>query len=224
MSETADASPRPDACAGRISRRSALAGAAALLAAPAAARAVRLPVELAGDVLKLPGRITLGDPAGDVTLVEFFDYNCPFCKNAAADIRPLLKAEPRLRYVLVNYAVLGPASIEASRVALAHSLQRTQGGYLALHEALFKLRGRVDAARAVAASIELGADRAKLIADADSDRVTDALMRASRLGEDLGLIATPAFVAGREAVIGYLDIQQKRKAIANLRRCEAIGC
>jgi protein-disulfide isomerase len=205
-------------------RRFFLSGAAALLAAPASARTLRLPVELAGDVLRLPGRITLGDPQGDLTLVEFFDYNCGFCKRSAADIRPLLKAEPRLRYVLVNYAVLGAASIEASRVALAFSMQRTQGGYLALHEKLFQMRGRVDAARAVAAAVELGAERDRLIADADGDRVTDALVRAARLGEDLGLIATPAFVAGREAVVGYLDIPQKRKALANLRRCEALGC
>ncbi len=206
-------------------RRTVLATMAAFLAAPSAsARVLRLPVELASQTLQLPGRITLGDPGGDVTLVEFFDYNCPFCKNAAADIRPLLRAEPKLRYVLVNYAVLGPASIEAARVALAFSMQRTQGGYLALHEGLFQLRGRVDAARAVQLAVELGADRTKLLADADGDRVTQALVRSARLGDDLGLIATPSFVAGREAVVGYLDIPQKRKAIANLRRCESLGC
>jgi protein-disulfide isomerase len=209
------------------SRRSLLLGTGAFaVARPSAAAAgvLRLPSELAADVLRLPGRITLGDPNGDVTIAEFFDYNCGFCKRSAADIRPLAAAEPRLRYVLVNYAVLGPASIEASRVALAFSMQRPRGGYLALHEALFRLRGRVDAARAVALAVELGAERSKLIADADSDRVTDALVASGRLGDALGLIATPAFVAGREAVVGYLDIPQKRKAIANLRRCESLGC
>jgi protein-disulfide isomerase len=202
-------------------------GATALLspfASPALARVLKLPTELAADVLRLPGRITLGDPRGDVTLAEFFDYNCPYCKRAAADIRPLLAAEPKLRYVLVNYAVLGPASIEASRVALAFSMQRTTGGYQALHDRLFQLRGRVDAARSVAAAVELGADRAKLIQDADSQRVTDALLKSARIGEELGLVATPAFVAGREAVVGYLDIEQKRKAVANIRKCETIGC
>jgi protein-disulfide isomerase len=208
------------------SRRYVIAGAGALILAPRPADAdvLRLPTELAAQVLRLPGRITLGDAAGDVTLVEFFDYNCGFCKRAAADIRPLLRAEPKLRYVLVNYAVLGAPSIEASRVALAFSMQRVAGGYLGLHEKLFQLRGRVDAARAVAAAVELGADRTKLITDADSDQVTDALMRAARTGDDLGLVATPSFVAGREAVVGYLDIPQKRKAIANLRRCESLGC
>lgn len=184
----------------------------------------RVPTEIANDVYTLPGRVTLGNPRGDVTMVEFFDYNCGFCKNSAADIRPLLQGDPNLKYLLVNYAVLGEASIEAARVALAHSMQRTQGGYLALHEALFKLRGRVGAQRALDISLSLGANRDKLIADADSDRVTDALTRASRLGDGLGLEATPSFLAGGEAVVGYLDLAAKRKAIANLRRCDKLGC
>jgi protein-disulfide isomerase len=208
-----------------LSRRFLLAGgAAALLPASASAKVLRLPVELVSEILTLPGRITLGAARPAVTMIEFFDYNCPYCKRSAADIRPLLSAERDLRYVLVNYAVLSEASIEASRVALAASMQPIAGGYLALHEALFRLRGRVDAVRSVAAAVEAGAERGKLIADADSDRVTDALTRAARLGEDLGLAATPSFVAGREGVVGYVDLAGKRKAIANLRRCEAVAC
>jgi protein-disulfide isomerase len=211
-----------------ISRRFLLAGSGALAAVgltrEAAARVLRLPSELASEVLTLPGRIILGNPRGDATMIEFFDYNCPYCKRTAQEIKPLLSADKGLRYVLINYAILGEASIEASRVALAHSMQKTQGGYLALHEALFKLRGRVDAGRAVTAAVELGANRAKLIADADSDKVTDALVLASRLGENLGLTATPSFVAGREAVVGYVDLAGKQKALANLRRCEALSC
>ncbi len=211
-----------------IARRSLLAGSGALAAISlthqAAARVLRLPSELASEVLTLPGRIILGNPRGDATMIEFFDYNCPFCKRTAAEIKPLLGADRGLRYVLINYAILGEASIEASRVALAHSMQKTQGGYLALHETLFKLRGRVDAGRAVTAAVELGANREKLIKDADSDKVTDALVLASRLGENLGLTATPSFVAGREAVVGYVDLAGKQKALANLRRCEALSC
>ncbi len=212
-----------------LTRRALLTAGGSVLAlslstGPSAARVLRLPSELANEVLTLPGRIVLGNPRGDATLIEFFDYNCGFCKRSAAEIRPLLAADRNLRYVLVNYAILGEASIEASRVALAHSMQTTPGGYLALHEALFKLRGKVDASRAVTASVELGTERAKLIKDADSDRVTDALVLASRLGDNLGLTATPSFVAGREAVVGYVDLAGKQKALANLRRCEALSC
>ncbi len=211
-----------------ISRRFVLAGSGALavtgLTQKASARVLRLPSELASEVLTLPGRIILGNPRGDATMIEFFDYNCPYCKRTSQEIKPLLGADKGLRYVLINYAILGEASIEASRVALAHSMQKTQGGYLALHEALFKLRGRVDAGRAVTTAVELGATRDKLITDADSDKVTNALVLASRLGENLGLTATPSFVAGREAVVGYVDLAGKQKALANLRRCEALAC
>jgi protein-disulfide isomerase len=211
-----------------ISRRIILAGSAttalAFLSGKANARVLRLATEVSNEIFNLPGRIVLGNPRGDATMVEFFDYNCGFCKNASRDIRPLLASDPELRYILVNYAVLGEASIEASRVALASTMQKTKGGYLALHEELFKLRGRVGAQRAIDVAINLGAESKKLIVDADSDRVTDALVKASRLGENLGLTATPSFVAGREAVVGYVDLAGKRKAIANLRRCEALSC
>jgi protein-disulfide isomerase len=222
--ETYEPMPMP-----HLSRRlfiagSALSSLAALKPNTAQARVLRLPSELANEVLTLPGRIVLGNPKGDATIIEFFDYNCGFCKRSAAEIKPLLAADKQLRYLLINYAILGEASIEASRVALGYSMQKTPGGYLALHEALFKLRGRVDAGRAVTLAVELGAARDKLITDADSDRVTDALVKASRLGADLGLVATPSFIAGREAVVGYVDLPAKQKAIANIRRCEALAC
>lgn len=209
-----------------LSRRGLLAGSGAvmLMAGKASARVLRLPTELSNEIFTLPGRVILGNPRGDATIVEFFDYNCAFCKNSSREVRPLLAADPKLRYILINYAILGEASIEASRVALAFSLQKTPGGYLSIHEALFKLRGRVNAQRAVDTALELGAAREKLIDDADSDRVTDALVKASTLGENLGLSATPSFVAGREAVVGYVDLAGKQKAIANLRRCEALAC
>ncbi|MFM9975187.1 MAG: DsbA family protein [Beijerinckiaceae bacterium] len=211
-----------------FSRRLFLSGsslaAASLIAGNADARVLRLPTEISNEVFSLPGRVVLGNPRGDATIIEFFDYNCPFCKNSSREIRPLLAADPKLRYILVNYAILGVASIEASRVALGFTLQKTTGGYLPLHEALFRLRGRVDGIRALEVAMELGAKRDKLIDDADSDRVTDALKKSASLGDSLGLTATPSFVAGREAVIGYLDLPGKQKAIANLRRCEALAC
>jgi protein-disulfide isomerase len=214
---------------GLADRRALVLGTGAALAAialprEAQARVVRLPSELVNEIDRLPGRVVLGNRQGDATIYEFFDYNCGFCKRSAQEVRPLISGDPKLRYVLVNYAILGEASIEASRVALAASMQPIKGGYLGLHEKLFQMRGRVDAARSVALALELGAERNKLINDADSDRVTDALTKASKLGDSLGLVATPSFVAGREGVVGYLDLPQKRKALANFRKCEALGC
>lgn len=185
---------------------------------------VRLPSELANAVLELDGRVELGRAGADVTLVELFDYNCAFCKQSARDIRPLLAADKGLRVVLINYAVLGELSIEASRLALAASRQKLRGGYLAVHESLFTIRGAVGAGRALRALTELGADRERLIRDADSDAVTAALVNAARLGDSMGLAATPAYIIGNEAFTGFLTLAQKQAVVANFRRCERAVC
>ena len=209
-----------------LNRRLFIASSASIALVPQAAQArvLRLPSEIVNEIGNLPGRVVVGSTRPDATLIEFFDYNCGYCKRSAAEIRPLISADKNLRYILINYAILGAPSIEASRVALAASMQKIDGGYLALHEKLFALRGRVEATRALQVAEELGVKREKMIEDADSDLVTKALMTASRLGNDLGLAATPSFIGGREGVIGYLDLAQKRRAIANLRKCEGLGC
>lgn len=210
----------------RPDRRLVIGGLAGLLAA---SRAVALPEpdtvasELANATLELDGRIVLGNRRGDVILVEFFDYNCPFCRQSARDVRPLLAGDRELQYVLVNYAVLGPPSIEATRVALAFSMQKPTG-YLPLHEALFAARGTVGAERAVAAAESLGAERRRLIRDADSDRVTAAMNAMLRLGEALGLDATPSYVIGTEALQGFVSLAEKRQILADFRRCERVSC
>jgi protein-disulfide isomerase len=209
-----------------LNRRLFIASAtsAALLPQVVQARVLRLPSELVNEIGNLPGRIVLGSARPDATLIEFFDYNCGYCKRSATEVRPLIGADKNLRYILINYAILGAPSIEASRVALAASMQSIEGGYLALHEKLFALRGRVEATRALQVAEGLGVKRNKMIEDADSDRVTKALVAASQLGENLGLAATPSFIGGREGVVGYLDMEAKRRAIANLRKCEGLGC
>jgi protein-disulfide isomerase len=209
-----------------LNRRLLIASAATAVLLPhaAQARVLRLPSELVNEIGNLPGRVVLGSARPDATLIEFFDYNCGYCKRSAAEVRPLISSDTNLRYILINYAILGAPSIEASRVAMAASMQKIDGGYLALHEKLFALRGRVEATRALQVAESLGVKRDKMIEDADSDRVTKALVAASQLGENLGLGATPSFIGGREGVVGYLDMPAKRRAIANLRKCEGLGC
>jgi protein-disulfide isomerase len=211
------------------SRRAVLLGAAAALAgrAPAwAAAPQRVPVELYEEALELDGAIRVGagsaganggGPYADVTMVEFFDYNCPYCRRSAADLPALLAGDPNLAYVLVNYAVLGAPSVEASRVALAvydlHGPQRA----LAFHERLFAQRGRLDAGRAFDAARDLGLDVGRLAAAADADRITRWMTDAARLGASLGLVATPSFLVGPEAVVGGLSLEGKRALIDRAR-------
>jgi protein-disulfide isomerase len=107
-----------------IDRRALILGALSVAAGTptlASPEPQRVPIELVEEALELEAAIRVGNRQGDVTLVEFFDYNCPWCRRSAADLPALLGAEPELAYVLVNFAVLGAPSVQATKVALASS-------------------------------------------------------------------------------------------------------
>src|SRR5918993_356046 len=132
-----------------LSRRTLLAGLAASgTGLPAFAQSAPephlVPIELVEDTLALPSAVRLGHKHGDVIMIEYFDYNCPWCKRSAQDLPALLKAEPDLSYVLINFAVLSPQSVAATRAALAYLQLHGPERYLPLHLALFALRGTVD--------------------------------------------------------------------------------
>lgn len=204
-----------------LDRRSLVVGAVAFAAAtPARAvlpQAQPVPIELFEEARELEAAVPVGSPHGDVTLIEFFDYNCPYCRRSAADLPALLQAEPDLRYILVNYAVLGAASVQATRAALAVAGLYGPERYLAFHLALFGGRGRIDGAGALDAAERLGGDRKRLIAMADSPRITGRMKEALRVGSSLGLVATPSFVIGPEAYAGALSLEQKREIVARAR-------
>jgi protein-disulfide isomerase len=190
----------------------ALAGSA--LAAP---EPQRVPIELVEEAFELEATIRVGNPRGDVTILEFFDYNCPWCKRSAADLPTLLAAEPDLSYVLVNFAVLGAPSVAATKVALGFFSLYGPERYLALHQRLFALRSVVDGTRALKEAAELGAGSRGLLSAADSRKVVDWMTEALRVGNSLGLAATPSFVIGPEAYQGHLSLAHKRALIAKAR-------
>lgn len=209
------------------SRRTIIAGAVGLASLPAVGQRrpefYPIPVELVVGLERLPGRINLGNRAGDAHLVEFFDYNCGFCRRTARDIRPMLTADRNLKVTLVNFAVLGIPSIGATRVALAFSRQRADR-YLDFHEQLFAVRGAHGPDEAVAIAVKLGANQKRLVEDADSDAITEAMKASLGLGDAFGFAATPSFLVGREGFSGALDLRQKQAAIAAFRKCEKASC
>lgn len=212
-----------------LSRRHLVGGLAAL---PFAVRAQSpaekaefypIPVELLAGLDTVQGTVTLGNRNADIVLYEFFDYNCGYCKKTVKDVRPLLAANRDLAVVLVNYAVLGIPSIGATRVALAFSRQKADR-YLAFHEALFARRGTIGADEAIDVALKQGANRAKLVEDADSDAVTEAMKAAAKLGDQFGFKATPSYLVGRDGFSGFLDAKQKQAAIDAFRTCERASC
>jgi protein-disulfide isomerase len=171
-----------------------------------------------GELFSSPRQVTLGNGAGDVTLVEFFEYNCGYCKRALADLLELMNNDPKLKVVLKEYPILGPDSVEAARVAVAVRMQDAGARYLAFHRKLLENRGHNGKARALAAAEEAGFDMARLERDMASEEVTKSLDESTRLGKALAINGTPGYVVGERVVIGALGEQVLKESIAAARK------
>jgi protein-disulfide isomerase len=175
-------------------------------------------------LLTSPHSIVVGNPSGDVTLVEFFDYNCGYCKQALADIQGLMKGDPKLRVVLKDLPVLGQDSLEASRIALAAKAQLSGDKLFEYHTRLLATRGRVGGERATSLAREMGLDVARLQKDASGSEVNAALSENQRLAEKLAINGTPAFIIGEEVIPGAIGQGPLRQAIAGVRQCGHAVC
>jgi protein-disulfide isomerase len=168
--------------------------------------------------------VVLGNTKGDVTLVEFFDYNCHFCKGALPTLIDLMKDDPKLRVVLKEFPVLGPGSVEAAKVAVAVRMQdKTGKKYLDFHQKLLGGRGQADKARALAVAKEVGMDMARLEKDIAGDEVRVSLEESMKLAETLGLNGTPSYVVGEDVVVGAVGLEPLRGKI-NTARCGKATC
>jgi len=148
-------------------------------------------------------QVTLGNPKGDVTMVEFFDYNCGYCKKALGDMLTLLKNDPNLKVVLKEYPVLGPGSLEAAQVAVAVRMQdKTGKKYLDFHQRLLGSHGPADKGRALAAAKDAGFDMARLEKDMASEEVRETLRENMKVADAIGLNGTPSYIIGSDVVIG----------------------
>ena len=175
-------------------------------------------------IFNSPRQVTVGNPQGDVTFVEFFDYNCGYCKRAMVDMMELMKHDPKLKVVLKEFPVLGPASVEVARVAVAVRMQdKTGKKYLDFHQKLLSGRGQVDKARAIAAAKEAGLDVARIERDIDSDEVRLTLEESLKLAEKLGLNGTPSYVIGPHVVVGAVGLEQLKEKV-NSARCGKATC
>lgn len=165
-----------------------------------------------------PRHVVVGNPQGDVTLVEFFDYNCGYCKRALIDLQELMKNDPKLRVVLKEFPVLGPGSVEAAQVAVAVRMQDKSGKkYLDFHQKLLTGRGQADKARALAAAKDAGLDMIRLEKDMTSEEVRTSLEESFKLAEALGLNGTPSYVIGKDVVIGAVGAAALKEKVAAAR-------
>ena len=165
-----------------------------------------------------PRGVTVGNRDGDVTFVEFFDYNCGYCKKAMTDMVEIMKDDPKLKVVLKEFPVLGPASVEAAQVAVAVRMQDPTGKkYLAFHQNLLSGRGQADKARSMAAAKEAGLDMARLEKDFSSPEVRATIEENFKLAESMGMNGTPSYVIGKQVIIGAVGIDALKEKISNAR-------
>jgi protein-disulfide isomerase len=169
-----------------------------------------------------PHQVTLGNPQGDVTLVEFFDYNCGFCKRALPDMLALLKDDPKLKIVLKEFPILGPNSLEAARVAVAVRMQDPGGQkYIAFHQELLGRAGPASKEKALAVARDQGLDMLKLEKDMASDEVGATLKEDVQLASAVGITGTPGYVIGKDVVLGAIGIAGLKRQIDTARGTSA---
>ena len=179
--------------------------------AASGANTVRL--ELEND----PGSPNLGNPEGDITVVEFFDYNCPYCRQAGKTVQELIGSDPNVRIIFQEWPVLGEGSMFAARAALA---SRAQGKYEEFHWTLMNGEGRATEASILKVARDLGLDIVKLLADMESPAVEIHLERSNDLARSLGFTGTPAFIVGDQTVPGMISLEKIEKLIADVRAAE----
>lgn len=200
------------------SRRAALGAFAAALAAPAAALAAPrpnpMPQELRRAIERDPNAPVLGNPKGDITLTEFFDYNCPYCRKMVPTMQRLIGSDPALRVVFREWPVFGEGSVFAARAALA---AWRQGRYWQMHGGLMAMKGRAEEASVLRVARDLGLDEARLRRDMDADRVAEHLATSSELAEHMSLVGTPTLIAGDEGLFGEQSDAALRALLARAR-------
>ena len=166
----------------------------------------------------------VGNPKGKITLVEFFDYNCGYCKRALSDLVNLMKAEPELRVVLKDFPVLGPNSLEAAQVASAARKQITGDKFFEFHQKLLTTHGPVGREQALAVAKELGLDMDRLQKDMKDPSIHAGVEEIMKMADALALTGTPSYVVGDEAVVGAVGLAELKTKVDSVGKCGKTVC
>jgi protein-disulfide isomerase len=182
-----------------------------------AERTKKLVAENAKELYRHPDAPVAGNPDGDITIVEFFDYNCGYCKRGFHNVLKLIETDPKVRVVFKELPILSKDSEEAAKIALA---ARAQGKYWEMHRALIESKGRVTEAFALDQAKKLGLDVAKLKVDKDGEPVKAELARVEALARKMNINGTPHFLVGNEGIGGAPEdlLELLTSKVAQLRK------
>ncbi len=175
------------------------------------------------DIFSSPNDIVLGNPKGDVTVVEFFDYNCGYCKRAMGDMDDILAKDKNIRFVLKEFPILGPDSMAAHKVADAVRIIAPEK-YPEFHRQLLVGQERATEATAISVAAELGLDEAQIRKTMTEKPNDDIVRQAYQLANAIGITGTPTYVVGDEAVFGAVGLDQIEDKVKNVRSCGKASC
>lgn len=179
--------------------------------------------KLAGlsDILKRnPGTPVGGNPKGDISVIEFFDYRCPYCKKVSPTVMKLLKDDGNIRYVLKEFPILGPMSVFATRVSLA-IWAVDPGKYMAYHKLIMASRGQLDKSRIMKYAKKAGLDMTAVRGRMKDPAIDKEIMANSILGRELGITGTPTFIIGQHIVPGAVDMETLKQLVKAARGMNA---
>jgi protein-disulfide isomerase len=185
---------------------------------------MRLPVELTLELEELPGIVWIGAESRAQEIVELYDYNCPYCRRAAADLPALLKDVPGLRLGLLNNPILSPQSAQAAKVEMAVLKLKGPDAAYDFHRRLFSRRGAIDGPKALDTAKAIGLDRALVETASDGEDIRAALRDQMRLAASLGAAATPSYVVAGAGLYGYPGPQSLRRILSAVEQCGEVSC
>jgi len=182
-------------------------------AAEGAARDLQLVARYADELFASPHDLIEGNPDGDVTIVEFMDYRCSFCRRAAPEVAALMEADSNIRLVVKELPILGAQSTMASRFALATRYAVDEEAYAIMHEALMTMRADVTEASLMRLADNLGYDGTAILAAMDDPRIDDVIDANYALAQSMQISGTPTFVMGRQLIRGFLPEAEMARII-----------
>ena len=186
-------------------------------------RAEKLTSDKDGLLFASENQSVIGNPNGDITLVEFFDYNCGFCKRSLADILKIIENDDQIKVVLKEFPILGEESYRAAQISVAANIIDSEK-YPKFHERLMLTRKRVDASLALNVAKKVGYDVEAIDNMIESPTIVTAIQEVYQLAENLSLSGTPAFVLGDEVIRGAIEYDKLTEKIDSLRRCGTTTC
>lgn len=174
-------------------------------------------VELENDIFNDDHSLVAGNPEGDITVVEFFDYRCGFCKRAFPEVKELIETDGNIRYVMKEFPILGEESELASRYAIAVKLVEGDDAYAVLRDSLMEWTGPITEGTLARVANDALINHEAVLAQIDSDEVSEIITANRQLAAHLQIQGTPSFVMGTRFIRGYADLEQMRAIIAEER-------